>query len=281
MNRKEINRMVSDFTENSALNIIPEDKAISISVSGMKIFETPLLGFGDADDKYFMDFRKKSIIGRHHLLPREWLPGAKTVISFFLPFTAAVKKGNRKDMSWPSEEWLHGRIEGQVFINELCRHLAGELTGAGFNSIAPSIDERFRAYTGSSGSSGNNGKEKQLTYTSNWSERHAAFVCGLGTFSLSRGLITAKGIAGRLGSIVTGLQIVPDTRKYTEINEYCTMCGSCAKNCPAGAISVEKGKDHKACSAFLDKTMEKFRPRYGCGKCQVHVPCESRIPKKS
>ncbi|MGB4438837.1 MAG: 4Fe-4S binding protein, partial [Sedimentibacter sp.] len=59
---------------------------------------------------------------------------------------------------------------------------------------------------------------------------------------------------------------------------YCTMCGACANNCPVNAISIENGKDHKKCAAFLDLTAEKFKPRYGCGKCQVSVPCGRKIP---
>lgn len=280
MKKRDIIRFTSDFTENSEHNRVSPDRAISGSLSGMRIFDLPLLGFGDADDSLFSDLKKKSVIGKHHLLPREWLPCARTVISFFLPFTAQVKKSNRTDMSRPSDEWLHGRIEGQAFVNELCRRLASRLTGAGYISIAPSLDERFRSYTGSAVSGADNGKDKPLSYTSIWSERHAAFVCGLGTFGLSRGLITSKGMAGRFGSIITELKLVPDKRKYTGINEYCIMCGNCTDNCPVMAITVKKGKDHAKCSAFLDSTMEKFNPRYGCGKCQVRVPCESRIPKK-
>jgi hypothetical protein len=131
MNKKDIIKMALIFSDNSGLNIIEDDKAISQSVAGMKIYASPLFGFGDANDNYFREFKKRSVIGKHHLLPDEWLPGARTVISFFLPFTPAVKKGNRKDMSWPSEEWLHGRIEGQVFLNELCRHLASQLADTG------------------------------------------------------------------------------------------------------------------------------------------------------
>lgn len=56
------------------------------------------------------------------------------------------------------------------------------------------------------------------------------------------------------------------------------MCGACVKNCPVDAISLEEGKDHKICCDFLDITGKKFKPRYGCGKCQVSVPCQSSIP---
>ena len=42
------------------------------------------------------------------------------MFKIFLPFSEAVKKGNRREKSWPSEEWLHARIEGHAFINKLC-----------------------------------------------------------------------------------------------------------------------------------------------------------------
>jgi epoxyqueuosine reductase QueG len=104
-------------------------------------------------------------------------------------------------------------------------------------------------------------------------------VCGLGTFGLSKGLITRKGIAGRFGSIITELYLSPDKRGYENIYEYCSMCGRCVKNCPVNAITIENGKNHIICSDFLDKTREKYSPRYGCGKCQINVPCEFIIPK--
>lgn len=101
----------------------------------------------------------------------------------------------------------------------------------------------------------------------------------LGTFGLSKGLITKRGIAGRFGSIITELYLALDNRAYHEIYEYCSMCGAYVKNCPVKAISIENGKDHNICSKLLDITADKFKPRYGCGKCQINVPCENRIPK--
>jgi len=119
-----------------------------------------------------------------------------------------------------------------------------------------------------------------VSIRSNWSERHVAFVCGLGTFGLSKGLITKSGIAGRFGSILTELYLPPNNREYENIYEYCSMCGICVKNCPANAISIENGKNHNICSEFLNKTAKKYNPRYGCGKCQIGVPCENKIPKQ-
>lgn len=273
MNREELIRSAERFVENSESNFISRETAISGEVAGMRIFDAPIFAFGSADDKLFEDLKKPSAIGGHFMLPKEWLPNARTVVSFFLPFSEAVKKGNSRDMSWPSSEWLHGRIEGQAMLNRLSAHLSSELTDADYGSIVPATDERFWSNAGTA--------KREGKFTSNWSERHVAFVCGLGTFGLSKGLITRKGVAGRFGSIVTELEIEPDIRDYEGIYEYCSMCGKCAKNCPAGAISLETGKDHPMCSAFLDMTSEKFKPRYGCGKCQVAVPCESGIPKRS
>lgn len=276
MNKQDLIKMSSNFVETSEDNRITKQIALSEIIVGMKMFEAPIFAFGAANDEYFNLLKNPSAIGEHFLLPKEWLPQAKTVISFFLPFTDVVKQGNRRDMSWPSEEWLHGRIEGQAFLIKLCQHLNSELINAGYNSIIPSLDERFWAKTGFN----NESVQSNVSFTSNWSERHAAFVCGLGTFGLSKGLITSKGVAGRFGSIITELYLSPDKRAYENIYEYCSMCGACVKNCPVNAISLEKGKNHIICSEFLDRTAEKFKPRYGCGKCQIRVPCESCIPKQ-
>jgi epoxyqueuosine reductase len=259
------------FVENSLDNYISKEKAISENVVGMRIYDAPIFAFGAADDKLFEDLKKPLAIGEHFMMPKEWLAAAKTVISFFLPFSEAVKKGNRRDMSWPSEEWLHGRIEGQAMMNKLCMHLKSELINAGYESLVPSMDERFWSNTDK--------PAHEEKFTSNWSERHVAYVCGLGTFGLSKGLITKKGVAGRFGSIVTELYLPPDSRGYKDIYEYCSMCGKCIKNCPVNAISLENGKNHQLCLKFQDMTAEKYKPRYGCGKCQVGVPCESGIPK--
>lgn len=262
MNKTDIINITAGFVGGSKDNYT--DK-------GIRIFDSPVFAFGGADNPGFEALRQPAAVGQHFMLPGEWLPGAKTVITFFLPFGEEVRKSNAGDMSYPSEEWLYARIEGQAFLNSVCRHLQSGLIAAGFNTVVPSLDSRFWNKTGLSNEPGE--------FTSNWSERHVGFVCGLGTFGLSRGLITRKGMAGRLGSVVTELSLEPDIREYGDIYEYCSMCGVCVRNCPASAISVESGKNHVPCSAFLDEIKIKSKPRYGCGKCQVKVPCESRIPK--
>lgn len=273
MQKEDIINLAVDFVQNSEDNIISKEIALSENVVGMRMFEEPIFAFGASDDKLFNTFKDPAIIGEQFMTPLEWLPSAKTVIAFFLPYTDAVKEGNLRDMSWPTEEWLHARVEGQAFIFKLCEHLNSALIKSGFNSIIPSLDKRFWSRTDSVV------VEKNPTFGSNWSERHAAYVCGLGTFGLSKGLITKKGTAGRFGTILAELNLPADKREYEDIYQYCSMCGACAKHCPAQAISIEKGKDHLLCAEFLYKTRQKHQPRFGCGKCQVGVPCEKGVGK--
>ncbi|MDR1193233.1 MAG: epoxyqueuosine reductase, partial [Peptococcaceae bacterium] len=235
----------------------------------------PLVGFAEADDPLFERFRDQAVIGPHYLTPTEWLPGAKTVISFFTPYTAEVRNADRGNFDWPTFQWLHARIDGQKLIGELAVFLQEQLREAGWRALIPGTDPRFRSvrlpYP--------DDPAKVYGNSSNWSERHAAFACGLGTFSLNRGLITRRGIAGRFGSLVTDLTLPPDPRPYgDEPFAYCSRCGVCAKHCPAQAISLTEGKSNQACAAFLDRVKARHAPYYGCGKCQLDVPCESGVP---
>lgn len=268
--KDDLQRLAVDFAECSPLNYLTMDQALRPELAGLRLYAEPILGYASAADPMFAQLQKPGVIGPHFSLPRSWLPGCETVLSFFLPFTDAVKKANRLNPVWPADEWLHARIEGHRLVNALSGYLRDLLSQAGYPSVSPSLDARFwsnesTVFTSKPG------------YTSNWSERHVAHVCGLGTFGLSAGLITRKGIAGRFGSLVTVLSLPPDKRPYRAYNEYCTHCGACLRRCPVRAIT-SVGKLHTICGPFVEETRRVFSPRYGCGKCQVAVPCESGIP---
>jgi epoxyqueuosine reductase QueG len=275
MQKDDILKTILDYIERASGNYVAKEVAISPALAGMKMYAGAVVGFANSDSSLFNDLKKPGVIGSHFILPKEWCGNAKTVISFFLPFTEQVKKSNTADRDLPSNEWLHARIEGQAFVFDLCKHLKTFLEAYGFECVIPSMDSRF-----SLSSPVTKDKTVQEYYTSNWSERHVAWVCGVGTFGLSRGLITEKGIAGRIGSVVTSAYFEPLPRKYSGVSDYCTRCLACVRKCPVHAISEKEGKRHAPCSAFLDKMMEKYKPRYGCGKCQTGVPCESGIPKQ-
>lgn len=266
-------KTLKKYVEKTSGNYVPKQFALRPELAGMRIYDEPLFGYVSTDDPIFDEFKKSGIIGPHFMTPREWLPDAKSVISLFLPFTLTVREANRIDMTWPADEWLHARIEGQLLQNGINRYIILLLERKGFSALSPMLDPRF-----SRKSPITKKKKEQDFYTSNWSERHVAYAAGLGTFGLSKNLITKKGVAGRYISVISSASFDSLERSYSDTYEYCIRCGACAKNCPVKAISLEKGKIHHLCSAFVDKTHEKHKPRYGCGKCQVAVPCEFQKP---
>lgn len=276
MEAKEIKVRMDDLLQNSGLNVRSRETGeANAGPGGLRLYEEALVGVAAADDPLFRRFREPGVVGPHYLLPEDWLPGARSVVSVFLAYTETVRVSNRADKALPSQEWLIGRIEGQQLIqNLLCEALMEALRRSGGSVNAPMLDPRFRSWSDAGGPEEPGGP----AFTSNWSERHTAYACGLGSFGLSRGIITEKGMAGRLFSVITTQAVAPSPRPYTDRYEYCTQCGACVRRCPARAITLEKGKKHPPCAAFLDHTRELFSPRYGCGKCQTAVPCESRRP---
>lgn len=259
--REELNR----YLRMHAWFRIGADIAIGETEVNLPLFDKPLVGVCAAGDEWFSIFQRKGIVGPHHWLAGDWLPAARCVISVFLPFSVAVRQSNRGG-SWPSAAWLHARYEGQQHINQTAAHLCAYIREMGYEAVAPCIDQRFK--TGHHG----------YPFTSNWSERHTAFACNLGTFSLSKGLITQRGVAGRFFSVVTNAPVPADVRQTRGYMDACSLCGACIRACPASAISFSGGKDHAACSAFLDTVRKREAPRYGCGKCQTGMPCEAGRP---
>ena len=254
-------------------NVIREEEALP-GCAGLVLYEEPLFGVSAADDPIWQTFRGADVIGDNFLLPGDWLPGAASVVSFYLPFSERVRSSNRGDSGNTSPEWLHARIEGQTFINEYTKRIRAFFEERGESACVPALDPRFAVRT----TPLPEGDPKGVHIASNWSERHVAFASGLGTFCLTRGLISRKGVAGRYGSVIVTEAIEPDARAYTDVYEWCARCGACIRRCPAGAISLEGGKDQIRCRAYVQGTKARYSPRYGCGKCQVGVPCEHGIP---
>ena len=250
---------IKSFTQNSELNKLPE-------FSNIAIFDPPLVGVASPIDSLWGELKEPEVVGKGHLSPQDWLADAKSVIVYFLPFSKQIREANRVE-GLPALEWVYGRIEGEEFNRALRQHIVDAIQQLGCRAIAPALSERL----------------KTIERRSNWSERHAAFISGLGTFGLSRSLITSKGSAGRIGSVVANLDLTPTPRKYQRVYEYCTWvekqeCGDCIDRCPSNAITP-KEKQTAICSNYLKNvTKVKFAPRYGCGKCQTAVACESSIP---
>ena len=272
-----LQRRLADYVLNSPENAIQPSWALRDEIAGTPLFDAPVVGCARADDPLFPRIKADDVIlGDTFRLPQDWLPGAKSVISIFYPFSEQVRKSNWDNLEVPSDEWLHGRIEGHEFIHATDRIVAGWLADEGLETCIPALEPSLAIVK----------REPEEAigrplFVSSWSERHVAFVAGLGTFSLSAHLITRVGKAGRFGSIITTGAIEPTARPYgDDPYAYCTRCGACTKRCPVQALSLEHGKDYQTCWVYMEETKVRFKPRYGCGKCQHLVPCETGIPNR-
>lgn len=264
---------VTAFLLDHPLNLVQAQDAIRPDLVGMRIYDAPVFAVGAADDPLFAALRGPGAIHPDYPLPGDWVDGAQSVISFFAPFTQRVRQANARRLDAPADEWQHARYEGEVVLALARRHLRDMLIAEGYQAVAPQHDPRYKMLA---------------PYAPNWAERHTGYVCGLGTFGLSKGLITQKGVAGRLGSVVTDCALPVTQRGYTGLYDYCNGCNLCARHCPTSAIDpargLHAGKAHPPCDAYLAQMRAQpgkgasRRQRYGCGKCQVGVPCEAGIP---
>jgi epoxyqueuosine reductase len=249
-------------------------------------WDDALVGFASGADNIWQQY--KEYVGPFHWTPWEVFnqhcpreaAGADelTVISWVLPQREAVRKANRRTKKYPSEAWARVRVYGEEFNAALRRHVASTLSQLGRVAIAPMLVSNWTIV-----------KSARFSYASSWSERHAAHAAGLGTFGLCDGLITARGKAVRLGSVVAKVSIEPTPRPYSDHHAYCLFfakgtCGKCIDRCPARAIN-ETGHDKEKCRQHLARSREYVKRTYlfegyGCGLCQVGVPCEAGIPVK-
>ncbi len=272
-----ITRALREAVKSSTLNYVSEQMALVPEDVGQRLYDDPIVKIGSADDALWEELKAPQAVGHLFRTPKEWMATAKSVVSYFAPFSDFVVEGNRVSDSVVGNGWLYARVEGQAFLTEINHFMERWFESQGVKALSPYASSDFK-YVFDAGSN-DEIEDKSLSFTSNWSERHVAFVCGLGTFGLSKGLITERGVAGRFGSIVVDAPLQVTPRPYSDIYEYCNMCGACM-HCPGGAITLEGGKSHTACSAYVNTTREKYAPRFGCGKCQVNVPCQRGIPAK-
>jgi epoxyqueuosine reductase len=251
-----------------------------------KAWDVPLVGFAGGADPVWGQYKR--VVGPFHWTPAEAFaqafpdmvvaPEELTVVSWILPQTEATKREQRAESVYPAERWARTRIFGEEFNHHLRLQVAERLTAVGYPAVAPVETSQWGTRD-----------SEQYVYASTWSERHAAYAAGLGTFGLCDGLITPKGKAMRAGSVVVRLALPASPRPYTDHRAYCLYfsegtCGECIDRCPVGALSP-KGHDKVVCKAHLDRTRDYVLAHYGfegygCGLCQVDVPCESAIPSR-
>jgi epoxyqueuosine reductase QueG len=280
ISREWIKHRVLDFVAASSDNTMHND-------AGDPAWENALVGFASGIDQIWQQY--KEVVGAFHWTPWEVFnqhspegtakADELTVISWVLPQREPVRKANRKAKKYPAEEWARIRVYGEAFNVALRQHVADSLTAAGHPAVAPMLVPNWTWVN-----------SQRFSYASSWSERHAAHAAGLGTFGLCDGLITARGKAMRVGSVVARIALEPTPRPYADHRAYCLFfadgtCGKCIDRCPVGAITTN-GHDKEICRKHLGIAREYVKETYkfegyGCGLCQVGVPCEAGIPVRA
>ncbi len=242
------------------------------SYRGQTGYRTPLVGFTAADDPGFTGLREA--VGPGHLLPQDLLPGARTVVAFFVPFDRELVRLQRED-PYVSRAWAEAYIETNRLIDSVCHTLGDALAVKEIKAAWQQPTHNF----------------DPVALVSFWSHKHVAYLCGLGSFGRHQMLITRAGCAGRLGSLVTDA-VLPEASLASPgttadpTGEFCLAgrgghCDTCIRRCPSGALTTD-GLDKQRCYRYLLEVNDHF-PDLGlcdvCGKCATG-PCALRMPER-
>lgn len=236
---------------------IYEDILRVVNESGLPFYREPLVGITGAGSRYIG--RLKSIVHPGHLLPEDILAGARSVIAYYLPFKEYIAAENRKGRH-ASRLWAEVYILTNQLLSGIAEVIRDRLALEGFACGWERPTHNFDA-------------ELLVSY---WSHKHVAFACGLGSFGKNHLLITGKGCAGRIGSVVTDCDLEPTVADEERDPFYnCPPnCKYCFKSCPAGALS-ENCLNKTECYRMLLES-DSMYPDLGlcdvCGKCCVG-PC--------
>ena len=255
-----MNDGLQDFITQEILNYI-QDYTTSMKVQNL--WEEPLVGFADAKDPLFL--KLKGAVSPSHSMPHDLLEDAQTVIVYFLPFDKDIPKKNRYHRH-ASIEWAQAYIETNRLIVHINNGLSDRLSQKGFKTKIMPPTHNFD-------------KQKLI---SDWSHRHIAYVAGLGKFGIHNLLITDRGCCGRLGSIVTNMEIAVTKRTNREycLHKYNRTCKICVKKCVTEALQADSFDRHK-CYRMLLENSEIFLDEGladVCGKCISIVPCSFHNP---
>ena len=229
----------------------------------------PLIGYADARSPVFDDIKRITKVADHQH-PTDYLADASIIISYFLPIRKEVVKGNSTGhkVGLASEPWDKCYIASFTLGDLINERIAEVVKQSGYSAAIPP-----------------NGCIDKVILKGCWSDRHVAWIAGLGTFGLNNFLITEKGCAGYYFSVITNLPIPPDQIQAGELCLYKRngKCGVCVERCVAGAFS-ENGFDRNKCFEMTrnDQTRNKGAgapvndmDTIACGNCMTGLPCSS------
>ena len=215
-------------------------------------FEKPIVKFADASDAKFEEL--KHIVGATHHIPSDYLPGAKSVLSYALPIKRSVALRN-KAPGLSSEEWADVYLLAGRMSADLNERLTAFFAEHGIKAVLPTDAGMLPSVV------------------SNWSQRHVAYIAGHGTFGLNNMLISDVGSVVRYYSMITDMEVTPDS---VPAEQRCLFkrngsCAKCVSRCETGALTTD-GFDRIKCLEICLKNQDLFGADV-CGKCIVDMPC--------
>lgn len=217
----------------------------------------PLAGFARADDPLFVTL--KQIIGEVHAVPTDFLEDAETVISYFIPFTEDIPVSNTKGRN-SSRQWAAAYVRTNILISNLNQALSTMLNKKQITAAVPPT-----------------GKYDHDQLLGRWSQKHVAYIAGLGNFGLHQMLITEKGCCGRLGSLIINIRIEPTKRPSKAFCLYThdKTCIECVEKCVFGTLTVNSFDRHACYEICLQngRLHADLGETNVCGKCVCTVPC--------
>ncbi len=255
MDNIAIEQMIKDF-----ISLYPKRHNVETS------WREPIVGFAAAKDPLFDEF--KNIIRPSHATPGELLPGANSVVAYFIPFAKNLHKENYKMKHYAARSWAVAYLETNRLISRTNEHVKGELESKGYQMALIPPTHNF----------------DEQSLMSDWSHRHVAYVAGIGRFGSHNLIITERGCSGRLGSFVTDLALVSSLRPEHEacLHKAGFDCLKCVARCEYEALYTDRF-DRQACYRQLlinDRYYPELELTDVCGKCTAMVPCSVINPVK-
>jgi len=224
-------------------------------------YRDPIIGLVAADDPGFA--RLGELTGSAHMVPDDLLPGARTVVCFFLPFAAGVAAANAKEKEQVAREWAVAYVETNALIGQITTRLIDVLSEYDIRAAAEPATGNFDV----------------ISLRSRWSHKSIAVLAGIGSIGLHHLVITDSGCAGRFGSLVIDAELPIDKPEQVERCDYFSTgaCMDCVLACPVDAIDAAEPFDRQACWTQCLKNANGFLDLRDdvqvCGKCAVAGPC--------
>ncbi|MBC2735290.1 MAG: epoxyqueuosine reductase [Desulfobacteraceae bacterium] len=231
------------------------------------IWREPIMACAPADDRFL---RLKEITVPDHALPEDLLPGANTVVVWFIPFKHHLQMDNTGGKR-PALSWGRAYLSTNDMINRIGSAVKDVIEKSGGEAALTPATHNFD-------------KKRMVSL---WSHKHLGHLIGLGCYGTNCQLITPAGCSGRMGSLVTNLAL--GEHPLVAADELCLVkagkkCGKCITSCPVDALS-EDGLDRPLCHARLRENFHLLMAPDGlpdttsvCAKCQVGMPCSATSP---